>query len=201
MRLFVAVDLEEAVLERIAALQAELRAGAGVADVRWAASEGFHVTLRFLGEVPDRRLPAIIEAMEEAASQEGPFTARARRVGAFPALRRPRVLWVGIESAELRRLAEALEQALSKRGFPREERPFTAHLTLARLRSLRGWEDLEGRLKGVLEEDFGSSRVEELVLYRSQLRPSGAVYTALERVSLGGAGRASAALESRRREG
>jgi 2'-5' RNA ligase len=143
-RLFIAVPLPvsvrrdvEAIVERVRARVRERWAidGRGeLRDVRWVRLDGLHLTLRFLGPTLDDRLPAIEAAMREAASGFPAVEAAVAGAGAFPGPGRPRVLWIGVARGAdgLARLAGRLEDRLSAAGWPREDRPFKAHLTLAR---------------------------------------------------------------------
>lgn len=182
MRLFVAVDVPERVKAALeAAVVDPLRAA--VAGARWTRPEGRHLTLKFLGEVPDERVAAVAGALHGAASGHSAYDASFERLGCFPNPRRARVLWVGLgEGAErTAAVAESVESALGPLGFPRESRRFTAHLTLARF-----------KVPGPVGELDASAApadrfvVDEIVLFRSQLHPHGARYTALERFRLGG---------------
>jgi RNA 2',3'-cyclic 3'-phosphodiesterase len=149
-----------------------------------------HVTLHFFEELPAERIPAVVDAMSEAALAVGPFELEVRGVGAFPTSQRPRVVWAGVGngSAELSALVNHLRTALSTRGFPTERRPFVPHLTLARIRSLRdaAW------AQRFLTEPENATRVwvrakmSEILLKESELLPTGARHTLRERVALHG---------------
>jgi 2'-5' RNA ligase len=186
VRCFVAVDVSDDVRAALARVQRRLRTGAPNADVRWVDVGGIHLTLAFLGAVADERPPEILAALARAAAGRRQIALAAREVGGFPSRRRPRVLWVGVggEVAALARLAGAVAAALEPLGFPPEERPFHPHLTLARVRSPRGLGRLVAALEAAGEPDLGAWTVREVVLYRSRLRPGGAVYEALGRVAL-----------------
>lgn len=181
LRLFIAVPIPQGMREALEGLQASWKAR--TQGVRWVRPEGLHITLKFLGNVPEERLQAIKEAMETALSGLAPFEVRVKGVGAFPSLRNPRVLWVGVEDEEgkLKGVFKALEKALQKLGFPREERPFSPHLTLGRVKGRGDFSFLEG--SGF---DFGPLLVKEVILFKSDLKPEGAEYTPLYAVPLGG---------------
>jgi 2'-5' RNA ligase len=151
-------------------------------EARWSRPEGRHLTLKFLGEVADERVGAVGEAVAEAASRHAGFDAAFADLGGFPTLRRPRVLWIGIgEGADaLGALAADVEASLQRLGFPGEDRPFRGHFTLARFAEPR----IVQRMP-VVAVPVDPFRVEELILFRSQLHPKGARYTALERFPLG----------------
>lgn len=182
MRLFVAVDVPESVRHAIETeVVGPLRDV--VAGARWTRPEGRHLTLKFLGNVGDERVGEISAALRSAVSAHSAFGAAFAEVGGFPTLRRPRVLWVGIgEGADrMSALAASVERELTPLGFSPEGRPFSAHLTLARFPR-----------PGVIEEiptvELPRKRftVNEVALFRSQLHPKGARYTALEQFALSG---------------
>lgn len=182
MRCFIAVDLSAEVRAAVADVQARVRAAAPRADVRWLDPHAFHLTLKFLGAVPGERVVAVSAALESAVS-EPPLELEARGLGAFPTIRRPRVLWAGIVVGvpRLVTLAAAVERALVPLGFPPEARPFQAHLTLGRVRSPRDAGALAKAIEAEGAVALGAWTASEVVLYQSHLKPTGAVH---EKVSL-----------------
>jgi 2'-5' RNA ligase len=182
IRSFVAVDLEAPVCAALQALQEELtRTGA---DVRWVRAGGLHVTLKFLGSVDAARLEQVHAALITAVAGATALRVRAHGIGAFPSLRRPRVLWAGVDGPDLGEVAARVEDGLFPLGFEQEKRGFTPHVTLGRVNSLRGWPRLEAAFKAHLDDEFGTSLVDTVAIYRSTLRPDGAVYTALWTIPL-----------------
>jgi 2'-5' RNA ligase len=184
VRCFLAVDLAPRVRAAVGELQGRLRSRAGAADVRWTAPEGMHLTLKFLGEVAEPRIDAVVEAVRVVAAATPMLALVAGGVGAFPTPRRPRVVWVGLTGGAdaLARLAGALDQALAAVGFVPEARAFHAHVTLGRVRSPRGLRVLAGALAAEAGAEYGAWRAGEAVLYRSYLRPTGSVYEVLARL-------------------
>lgn len=187
VRCFVAVDLSDEVRTALDAVQGRLRASAPRADVRWVASAGMHLTLKFLGQVPEARLAGIRSALAAAVTTATSIPLVCRGLGAFPGLTRPRVVWAGLRGgvSELGQLAGACERAFESLGFASEERPFRGHVTLARVRSPRGFGPIARAVEAGGDLDFGAWTATEVVLYRSHLRPTGSIYEALERVPLG----------------
>jgi 2'-5' RNA ligase len=183
MRLFIAVNLPSEVRERLAAEQDRLRRAQ--ADVSWVRAENIHVTLKFLGETEEKRLERIRPALREVARSGAPFSIQVSGLGSFGG-RIPRVVWVGLqEGAEpLSRLAKDIEAALARLGFPRERRGFTAHITLGRVRSAKNVGALLTALAQTETGPFGSVEVNQFELMRSELRPTGSVYTVLDRFPL-----------------
>ncbi len=190
LRLFVALDPPEAARRRLAAMQAELRRAAGrhADEVRWVAVENVHLTLQFLGAVPEERLAALRGALAGAAGEARPLALELKGAGGFPSARRPRVVWVGVggEVEALSSLAAEVGRRLAPLGFPPEERPFSPHLTLGRAREGRGAPGLGGALAQVAGMEGAPWRAAEIVLYRSHLAPSGARYEALDHFPMGG---------------
>jgi 2'-5' RNA ligase len=116
-----------------------------------------------------------------------PFFLKVRGVGAFPHLKNPRIVWMGLvdEKEILTHFQKQLEEEFEKIGFESEERPFHPHLTLGRMRSSRGREELIGRVEKHKEEEFGELHIERVVLFKSDLRPTGPIYTPLKELRLG----------------
>jgi len=145
-----------------------------------------HLTVKFLGETEEGLVPEIVTAMREATAGVRPFEIRVRGTGAFPNLGRMNVLWVSVEGAEpIAKIADALEGALEALGFPREGRPWKAHVTLARV---KGRSDLDG-VRRILESHahdlFGTATVDAVHLKKSLLTLQGARYSVVETVRLG----------------
>ena len=184
MRLFVALNLPPEVRERLAAVQDRLRRAQ--ADVSWVRAENIHGTLKFLGETEEKRLERIRPALAEVSKGSAPFLMEVSGIGSFGG-RIPRVVWVGVEDGAepLTRLAQQIEAALGRVGFAKERRGFTAHLTLGRIRSPRNMQELLTTLKEFHAEEFGTFTATQFELMQSELRPSGSVYTILDRFPLG----------------
>ncbi|MGH7858071.1 MAG: RNA 2',3'-cyclic phosphodiesterase [Candidatus Binatia bacterium] len=177
MRTFLAIHPSAEVLGRIEAFQSELHDPGG--NVRWVPPASMHLTIHFLGDVGESELGGVDRALRESLREQPPIEVECRGLGVFPNLRKPRVLWVGLHGEGLVELAERAEIALAPLGFPPADREFRPHITLGRLRSAKGVESLAAMLRTSAERSFGSTRVEEAILYKSDLRPTGSVYTAL----------------------
>jgi len=178
MRLFVALQIPDDVRAALREFVQPLRAK--WPRVRWTRPEGQHVTLKFLGEVGEERLEAIVSVLAPLRSS-GPVTIKFRGIGFFPQSRRPRVLWAGVEgSANLQPLAAEVEGALVAVGFAAEQRPFRPHLTLARFGPEEDTTRLREALAAHVEAGFGSATASKFILFRSHLKPGGAQYTPME---------------------
>ena len=184
VRTFLAVEVAAEIHAALVALQRELaRADAAV---RWVRDEGLHATVKFLGGVPETRLPALRDALRDALAATPPMRAAVRGLGVFPHARRPRVVWAGLDCPPLTRLAAAVDDALAPLAFAKEVRPFHPHLTLGRVTGPRGWERLNALLAAQQTAELGACDLAELIAYRSDLRRDGAVYTKLWTIPFGG---------------
>lgn len=187
-RLFVALEPPEPVRRRLAALALELRRAAGRAaeEIRWVPPENVHLTLQFLGAVPEERLSDVERAVRAAAAQARPLSLEVSGAGGFPNARRPRVVWAGIggDVAALGALVAELGRGLAPLGFPPEDRPFSAHLTLGRAREGRGAPGIAGALASAREAGSAPWRATEVVLFESHLSPKGPRYEALAHAPL-----------------
>lgn len=177
MRLFVALEIPSEVRENLAALLETLRAISK--EPRWTQPGNLHLTLKFLGEVPETKLDGIRTALAQIRSEQ-PVNVEFRGLGFFPNEKHPRVFWAGIEaSTNLRKLAGDIEGALERMGIPREQRPFAPHLTLARFERPGVPEKLRVAIAENAQCEFGTLRTNEFRLIQSKLKPSGAEYTTL----------------------
>ncbi|HEX8675317.1 MAG TPA: RNA 2',3'-cyclic phosphodiesterase, partial [Longimicrobium sp.] len=179
-RLFLAVELPDDARERLAAHLRDAPGG-GALPGRAVAPASWHLTLRFLGDTPPAQRADVVRAMADA-DPGAAFTLGFGGLGAFPRPARATVLWLGVEegSERLGRLAAVAEEAARRAGFAAEERPFSAHLTLARIRPAQDVRPLLERVPPFRER----IRVDAVVLFRSHLGPGGARYEAVERFPL-----------------
>jgi len=170
------VLLPDDVRQRLATEIERLRPHA--TEVAWVAPANLHVTVKFLGQVDETGVPALVDALRATAARHAVLDVVVRGLGAFPTPARARVLWAGLDGAAgLAPLADAVDAACGALGVPRETRPFAAHVTLGRVREPRP----QPRLAEALARggDFGRLRVASLSLMRSELSPRGARYTEL----------------------
>jgi RNA 2',3'-cyclic 3'-phosphodiesterase len=189
MRLFIALDVDDAIRERITGFVQRIRRFAP--EARWAQPESLHITLKFIGEQPDTSVETIQQALSRL--EGGATEIHFRGFGFYPTVKSARVFWIGIVAGPpLAQLAAAIDDLMPGLGIPKEDRPFTPHLTLARRagesgsprrrsgeRSNRAFQALEEHLSALPMPDFGSMIPREFFLYRSQLSPKGSQYTRL----------------------
>ena len=184
VRTFVAVTLEPEVLRALEEAQGRLRALDGGRACRWIGADGIHLTLHFLGDVPEGRLPAVFEAVARGCRCFAPIDIGIVGLGCFPNLRQPRIVWAGVheETGRLIDLQRAIGQELARVGYPPERRPFTPHLTIGRVRrdAARGDAAALGRsVSAQPQEVLAKMRVERVHVIKSDLGPSGAVYAVM----------------------
>ncbi|UCC73077.1 MAG: RNA 2',3'-cyclic phosphodiesterase [Gemmatimonadota bacterium] len=184
MRVFVALNLSDAERSRLADAAAGLR-DAGF-PVRWVAPENVHLTLKFLGEIPEARVPDVCSAVGEAAADLSSFAMAVGGFGAFPSLRRPQVVWVGVEpNSTLASLHESLEGQLALLGFPREDRPFRPHLTLGRTRRRAAPSEFRGLDELVKQTEYRDTfQIRSVDVMQSRLMPRGPIYSVVHSADL-----------------
>lgn len=178
MRTFIAVELDKPVKESLSRIESELKETG--ADVKWVSPENIHLTLKFLGEVKEEKIPEIIQALKGIARSVNSFRAEINTIGAFPNAKSPRVIWAGIEQGKenLSQLAGIAEDTLERLGFPKEERKFSAHITIGRVRSPKNRAALSQTMQQ-LKFDALSQAVKSIALLKSTLTPKGPIYEKL----------------------
>lgn len=196
MRIFIGIDLDPEVRAQISRFLEGIESFAP--EARWARPESLHVTLKFIGEQKPEQVEAITEPLRRVDG--GAFEIRFARYGYFPTAKAPRVFWIGIQAGpRLAELAANIDAAVAELGIPREDRPYSPHLTLARAGAGRKsgsrkrqegdgpnatFAVLDKRLAAMGELDFGTMTACEFILYQSQLSPGGSKYTKLQRFPL-----------------
>jgi RNA 2',3'-cyclic 3'-phosphodiesterase len=198
MRIFIGIDLDQGIRAKIARF---VEGVSGFApDARWVRPESLHVTLKFIGEQKEEQVDAIARQLQRIESC--PFDIQVSGYGFFPTAKSPRVFWVGIHAGpQLAQLAGDIDAAVAELGVPREDRPYSPHLTLARASGRSGdpkqrksdrpnliFAVLQKRLATMREIDFGTMTAHKVILYQSQLSPAGSKYTKLERFPMQAAG-------------
>jgi RNA 2',3'-cyclic 3'-phosphodiesterase len=195
VRLFIALGIDDAIRERIGRFVDGVHGFAP--EARWVKLESVHVTLKFIGEKPPEFVANLKEAL--SAIRVPPIAIAFGGFGFFPTPKSPRVFWAGIQAgADLQKLAAAVDEATNRLGVPREEHPFSPHLTLARKSGASGaprkqkgdapnkaFQRLQEKLAAIPTPEFGTMTAREFFLYQSQLSRNGSRYTKLERFALG----------------
>lgn len=188
LRLFIGIPLDEETKRRAAAVQTALKPY--IERATWVPPENFHFTLKFLGDTSTAGLPNLHKVLRECASQYTPFHVVLAGCGVFPDWRRPRVLWIGVEhQPTLWKLATVIEEQLEPLGFVRDNRPYSPHLTLARIKFTRPPVIAKMREREIHKYSgtIGEFPVQDIILFESRLSPRGAEYFIMERYPLGNA--------------
>ncbi len=187
-RLFIAIALPESVKAELLRVQAELRDALPPGCVRWTRPEQFHLTLRFLGNVDPQQVDALSRSLRDACAEFSALPLRAERIGFFPDLRFPRVVWAWIHDAneQLTQLQGAIERAVSSFTAEKDEKKFTGHVTLGRPQGIkRPQADILSKLAfGMTDRVFGEWTANKVELIRSDLSPGGSRYTTLAVINL-----------------
>jgi len=188
MRLFVAVNFTDEARKKLGFLIRELRHLPS--DLKWVDDANLHLTIQFLGNVPEDQVSALVNVMQHSVNGIYPFRLDLGGVGVFPSAERPRVFWMGISgnTAILFRLQRQVQEGLSKIGFMPEKRRFSPHLTLARVRSVAGFPDVLKRAEMLAgkNEIICSEKICSIELMLSELSPKGPNYYVLSRIQLPG---------------
>ena len=184
MRLFIAIEVPETVKKELAVAQAKLKV-TGV-DASWTRAEGVHLTLKFLGEVPEGKISEIMNALTNAVGSHAGFRVNVAGTGAFPDQKNARVVWAGMSGDvdTLAMLQVAVEEAMASLGFEREKRTFTPHLTIGRIRNIPSRDRWLKAFDGIKDLTLPAFEVHAVSLMKSELKPAGAVYTEMGRVEL-----------------
>ena len=181
IRAFISIRLDAAVLRRLQQFQKKLEQSVPSEAVRWTPPEQLHLTLKFLGNVKTDALAEVQAALAQIAQNFGPLQLRAEGLGAFPSLRNPRVIWVGLQGdlAALEQLTGRIEEAMQPWAEKEEKRGFHPHLTLGRVREngSRHARAIGQALQQITPPVFDAWRAEQFYLMRSQLSPKGATHT------------------------
>ena len=190
-RAFIAIQLSDELKRHISELQAELkRSIPEMLTISWIRPEAMHLTLRFLGDIEESQVETITDILQLGSAPLRPFCLEARGIGGFPTSARARVLWVGLSGDEdgmsaLRNLQTTIEEEVVAMGFLREDRPFTPHLTLARIKDGRASGPIRRLLMNESEWRVGEFHAGSVSLIKSEPRPTGSVYTSLVEVPFG----------------
>ena len=176
MRTFVCIEIPASIRQRIDLLQEELRSIK--AQVSWTKPGNIHLTLKFLGDVEASRIDRVHNAVARAVKGIGPFDIVVEGAGCFPSPRNPRVLWIGLSwiPEALKQLFARIDDELAREGFPKEKRKFSPHLTIGRIREPGSG---KGVAQALIERGFAAETFEatEVIVMRSDLKPTGSIYT------------------------
>lgn len=183
IRAFIAVGIDPKTVERISEATDQLKPS--IAGIRWVPLTNLHLTVKFLGDVEETTIDLIARALRQHIAPFPRFTINAKGLGVFPDVKRPQVLWVGLEGIHLAELASTVETALKPLGFEPEKRGFKPHLTIGRWRERdKSTAKFIAELERWAGYEFGKSEVRNIILFQSMLRPEGAIHRPLEKILL-----------------
>lgn len=177
IRAFIAVEIDDQTKQKISSLILNLKKSN--ADLKWITEDQIHITLKFLGNIDKNSIQKISDEMSNISNAFDSFTINFHKIGAFPNLKRPNVLWLGIDKGAecLKMLNKKIENALGKLGFKEENIEFKPHLTLARTRSLKNISNLAKLIEETDLKLWDDLQIHKLALYQSILNPKGAIHT------------------------
>jgi len=189
LRAFIAIEIPQEIKRQIAGQTAELRRMVG-SSVRWVTPENIHLTLKFLGEISPANIDLLAQALKTEVGEHLPFEMNVNGLGAFPNVRRPRVIWIGLDApSDLTRLQHHLETTTARLGYVSDDKPFSPHLTIGRVREQISSDESQA-LRSALESAKvgapGKIAVKSVHLFQSELKPAGPIYTCISAAALGG---------------
>lgn len=184
VRSFISIELPDGIKSSITELIANIRK-TGI-DVAWIPAEKIHLTLKFLGNTDDSLIPKIKERISKKLLHYNAFYINIIGIGCFPSEKRPRVLWVGVERSDiLQSIQMEIDSEVAGLGFEREDRPFSPHLTIGRVRSQKGSAEMLRRFEEFRTADFGAVEVKSIHIMKSELKPAGAEHTSIAEIPIG----------------
>jgi 2'-5' RNA ligase len=182
-RAFIAIDLSEELIRKIDEISTGLHARMGDLPVRWIPAENVHLTLKFLGDVSETNVERLAEIIRRVAQAHDCFEISVGSLGVYPNARRPRVIWLGVEAPQsLMSIQRGIDQETSRLGYETKEQDFSPHLTIGRVSRGADYRELKAISESLEAETvgfLGAARVEQVNLYRSDLKPTGAEYSVI----------------------
>ncbi len=186
MRTFVAIEIEQNLKEKIYKFITTSQAQIKSNKISWVKKENLHVTLKFIGEIEEKKVENIKEVLNKLIKNFTQFSFSIRNIGVFPDVKKPRVIWLGIEDKTkiLGLLSKEIEDELFKIGLPKENKEFVSHLTIGRIKNLTNVSEIEKYIRGNPNTDFGENKVEFITFFQSILKPEGPTYIPIEKFYL-----------------
>jgi 2'-5' RNA ligase len=184
LRCFIALELPEELKKKIYGYIEKLKSAG--ADVKWIPPENLHLTLKFLGNTPEELLKNINERLISLSKSHDRFSLQVSGAGAFPNVKYPRVVWLGVhDSEEIIKLQHDIDESMAGLGFEKDDKQFTPHLTIGRVRSMKNKDALIKELATLKEVDFGKIEVNNITVMKSELKQGGAEHFKLREISIG----------------
>ncbi|MFC1509562.1 RNA 2',3'-cyclic phosphodiesterase [Candidatus Omnitrophota bacterium] len=184
IRAFIAVEIDLSNKEKLSKLISQLKKSN--ADIKWLSENQMHFTLKFLGNIEENKVSLISDTLRSIAAQVHEFTLTLSNIGAFPNMRKPRVIWIGVDKGaeDLKLLAAKIEKGLEKLGLEQEKRDYKAHLTLGRVRSSKNISNLTDIVHKIKPDLKDGAKIKKVILFKSVLTGKGAIYTPLSELNL-----------------
>ena len=183
-RCFIAIEIPETIRKSVGDIIEILKKSGS--DIKWVTPENIHITIQFLGETEESLIAAIKESLEKILAPHRPFCIKIADTGCFPDGRRPRIIWVGMEESQnLIHLYKDIANEMTRFGYQKEERAFTPHITIGRVKSQRNMGELLKRLDEFKGRSIAGFEVQKITLMKSELKPSGAKYYSLAEIPFG----------------
>jgi 2'-5' RNA ligase len=184
MRSFIAIKIPDEIKKNMVTIQEQLKKAK--VEASWPRAEGMHLTLKFLGDVPETRITEIVNGLQTAAEGIGQLRLEVKGIGTFPNSQNPRVVWIGISGdiEKLTKLQGAVEDTMARIGLERDKRKFAAHLTLGRIKNIRSRDQWLAVLAELRDRSLSGFDATSIYLMKSELKSAGAVYEEMGRVDL-----------------
>jgi len=185
IRAFIAIELSGEIKQELSSLTERLKASG--ADAKWVNPQNIHLTLKFLGNISAEMIENVKTVLDSAGSKFNAFRITISGLGGFPGTSSPRVIWVGIRDGQdsIKAIHSLLEDELERFGFEKDKRPYSAHLTIGRVRSLKNKQNLKSAMEECARLSLAHLDVDHITLFQSTLTPKGPTYTPLHKVRLG----------------
>ncbi|MEN3013986.1 MAG: RNA 2',3'-cyclic phosphodiesterase [Endomicrobiia bacterium] len=186
MRTFIAVELDEEVKQKIDTFIFKTYREIDKNKISWVKKENLHITLKFLGEIDEKQVLTVKNVLKEILQSKESFNISFEGLGVFPKINSPRVIWIGIKEGKdkLKTLADLIESELSKEGFPKETKEFTAHLTIARVKQIKRINEIVDYIEKYKNQIFGTNKVTHITFFQSILKPEGPEYIVIDKFRL-----------------
>ncbi len=184
VRTFIAIEIHPDIQRYLGQIQSHLRETG--ADIKWVKPSNIHLTLKFLGEIPEDQVKNAQKILNDIVPSHPSYSLKLKQLGAFPKIDRPKIIWIGIEQGmdETMQLAKDIEESFFKEGFPKDDKPFSPHITLGRQRSSTNSYKLTSELKNYKIKEIQPHAIDSIILLESTLTPQGPIYTPLEKIFL-----------------
>ena len=184
IRAFIAIPLDPKIQHSIERMQDHLKKSNN--DIKWVKPENIHITLKFLGDIDTKQINSIKQILSNCTHNTRPFKVELSQLGAFPNIDRPRTLWVGLKDSKqrLNQISMSLEKTLGKIGFQTDQKPFSSHITIGRIRSSKNIDALSKSMSSYQISENCTQTISKIILFQSTLCSEGPIYQSLHQIKL-----------------